>query len=240
MRTAHAGFLSDITHCPMLTSKSVVGQCLMVNRGFYSNGSSDCSGVILCRVYYIAPLTNTHTHTHTHTHYTGAHVRTWHIQNLHGDKSTHYQLSSSWPMTFNKQLPWTGERVSIPVVCTILPLGKKKVYRKSVKQVRTTLLNPVNRDETWQRLYGRWTSCERSLWQHAVQQSVGLSLLLLQLWGSLGYQLLQTGGVTLHHLQHVVHDVARPEKTAHWLRKAGVKKADFSAVGKACRCCILT
>ena len=28
MRIAHARFLSDITHCPMVTSKSVARQCL--------------------------------------------------------------------------------------------------------------------------------------------------------------------------------------------------------------------
>ena len=34
MRTARARFLSDKTHCPMVTSKSVVRQCLIVDGSF--------------------------------------------------------------------------------------------------------------------------------------------------------------------------------------------------------------
>ena len=33
MRTVHARFLSDTTHCLMVTSKSVIGQCQRVHRG---------------------------------------------------------------------------------------------------------------------------------------------------------------------------------------------------------------
>ena len=55
----------------------------------------------------------------------------------------------SWPMTLNKQLPWTVVWVSLPV--QLNNISAPQVWRENGKQLGTTPLNPFKQGRTWQR-----------------------------------------------------------------------------------------
>ena len=55
----------------------------------------------------------------------------------------------SWPMTLNKQLPWTMVWAGFPV--QLRNTSVQLVWRESVKQLSTTPLNSFNQGKSWQR-----------------------------------------------------------------------------------------
>ena len=71
----------------------------------------------------------------------------WHVK----DPSTLIYSHFSWPMTLNKQLPWTTVWASLPV--QLSNTSVQLVWREGVKQLSTTPLNLLKQGESWQRPY---------------------------------------------------------------------------------------
>ena len=98
------------------------------------------------------------------THYITCHlVHTWFskfctwgfipkvpLEHFSDDWSTVYKcIHTSWPVTLNKQLPWTVVWASLPV--QLSNTSVEMVWWEIVKQLRTTPLNSFKQGKLWQR-----------------------------------------------------------------------------------------